>query len=144
MQRPKQSKDRLAHAFMQQPCVGKKNGPRTVLIHERVNNHFSTDARQLFAEQHIDNPGAADTGFHQYHSLVIADDFADDLSVVRAGVRASSGGLQSQGPRCSRPPTAFFTKHEQVFFRDNFFQNLKLQKGTRTKTSRPGTQDRHP
>src|SRR5262249_8095164 len=49
---------------------------------EKVKNHFSTDARQLLSEQHIDEPGAADAGFHQHHSLVIADDFADDLRVI--------------------------------------------------------------
>src|SRR5262245_4252602 len=82
MQRPKSSKDRLAHGSMQQTCVGKENGPRTALDDEKVKNHFSTDARQLLTEQHIDDPGAADAGFHQYHPLVIADDFADDLSVI--------------------------------------------------------------
>src|SRR5262245_65839182 len=70
------------------------------LNNEKVKNHFSADTRQLLAEQHIDDPCAANAGFHQDHSRMIADDFPDDLSVtpermfahlseeVRGGIRS--------------------------------------------------------
>jgi hypothetical protein len=46
------------------------------------NNDLSADARQLFTEQYIDHPRAADTGFHQHHAGVITDDFSDNLGVA--------------------------------------------------------------
>src|SRR6266436_1697532 len=54
-------------------------GARTFVV-RRMEKRSSTDARQLFAEQHIDNTCAADTRFHQHHSGVITDNFSDDLS----------------------------------------------------------------
>ena len=48
-------------------------------------NYSSANPWQLFAEQHIDNPRAANAGFHQHHSGMIADDFSDDLSVTSEG-----------------------------------------------------------
>ena len=55
---------------------------RQDLVDERLKNYFLADARQLFAEQHIDHSCAADTGFHQHHAGVIIDDFSDDLGVA--------------------------------------------------------------
>ena len=40
------------------------------------------DPRQLLAEQHVDNTRAANAGFHQDHSRMLADDFADNLGVA--------------------------------------------------------------
>lgn len=40
------------------------------------------DPRQLLAEQHVDDPRAADGGLHQHHSGVITHDFSDNLRVM--------------------------------------------------------------
>jgi len=56
-------------------------GARTFVV-RRMEKRSSTDARQLFAEQHIDHSCAADTGFHQHHSGVITDYFSDYLTVT--------------------------------------------------------------
>ena len=48
----------------------------------RIEERSSANPRQLLAEQHVDDPRAADTRFHQHHPGVITDDFSDDLSVT--------------------------------------------------------------
>ena len=69
----------------------------------RIEERSSANPRQLLAEQHVDDPRTADTGFHQHHPGMITDDFSDHLSVTpermfthlpedgRCGVRRDDG-----------------------------------------------------
>ena len=43
----------------------------------RIEERSSANPRQLLAEQHVDDPRAADTRFHQHHFGVIAEILRD-------------------------------------------------------------------
>ena len=66
------------------PPFSSSVGERKIMNHfvSRIEERSSANARQLLAEQHVDDPRAADTRFHQHHPGVITDDFSDDVSVT--------------------------------------------------------------
>jgi hypothetical protein len=47
-----------------------------------TDSSYLADPRQLLTEHHVDNPRAADAGFYQDHSRMLADDFSNNLSVT--------------------------------------------------------------